>query len=321
MELSQLRIFQEVAHHGSMKKAADALFLSQSTISKSISALEADLGYLLFEREKNRILLTPAGRAFLPHVKQAMIELESARVKGQEAVDEASQIINVGSSMPWFMYKALSGFRANHPQITINCTNGSTPALCGSLMKKVICFAITYESINDANIHSLPVMSEDCYILSGKQLTDNDHGNVTLSALSAENFALSSPNSTWSNIEDSFFASAGFSPKVSFRGISPQNSTTNLLLETESLCIVPAHTAFNIRWTDQQHKLFYYRLSDSYTYLTIWLSTYTNYIKNRYEREFRDTMLASLEEIEAQLNDYALSNYELMERLSDHNHP
>ncbi|MEM7255272.1 MAG: LysR family transcriptional regulator [Pseudomonadota bacterium] len=61
--LKQLRAFCTAARHGSISKAADALFLSQPSISLQVQALERELGLALFQRNGPRIALTPDGKA------------------------------------------------------------------------------------------------------------------------------------------------------------------------------------------------------------------------------------------------------------------
>ncbi|MBR0352440.1 MAG: LysR family transcriptional regulator [Oscillospiraceae bacterium] len=72
MELEQLRIFIAVAEHGSYSAAAKDLFVSHSTTSRAVSALENELGVTLFDR-KNRILgLTQAGESLLRDARELL---------------------------------------------------------------------------------------------------------------------------------------------------------------------------------------------------------------------------------------------------------
>ena len=72
MELEQLRIFVAVAEHGSYSAAAKDLFVSHSTTSRAVSALENELGVTLFDR-KNRILgLTRAGQSLLRDARELL---------------------------------------------------------------------------------------------------------------------------------------------------------------------------------------------------------------------------------------------------------
>ena len=61
MELEQLRIFSAAADHGGFSQAARRLYISHSTVSRAVSALEAELGVRLIERDSHRFTLTSAG--------------------------------------------------------------------------------------------------------------------------------------------------------------------------------------------------------------------------------------------------------------------
>ncbi len=72
MELSQLRIFTAVAETGSFSKAARALYVSHSTTSRGVAALEEELGVKLLERENAVFGLTEAGEKLLPRAKEIL---------------------------------------------------------------------------------------------------------------------------------------------------------------------------------------------------------------------------------------------------------
>ncbi len=66
MELEQIRVFIAVAQTGSFSLAARRLFISHSTTSRTVSALEEELGVRLIQRENSRVMgLTPAGKIVL----------------------------------------------------------------------------------------------------------------------------------------------------------------------------------------------------------------------------------------------------------------
>lgn len=61
MDIRHLQYFLEVARHSSFTKAAEALYITQPTISKMVRNLEEEIGVELFERVGKRITLTDAG--------------------------------------------------------------------------------------------------------------------------------------------------------------------------------------------------------------------------------------------------------------------
>ena len=71
----KLTIFYHTAKHLNTTKAAEILRLSQPAISKSIKELEKGLGITLFDREKGRLMLTPAGK-YLLEQSEELIERE-----------------------------------------------------------------------------------------------------------------------------------------------------------------------------------------------------------------------------------------------------
>ena len=64
MTLSQLEYIMEIYHYGSMNKASQHLFVSQSAISTAIRELEEEMGITIFSRSNRGITLTEEGQEF-----------------------------------------------------------------------------------------------------------------------------------------------------------------------------------------------------------------------------------------------------------------
>ena len=79
MTLDQLRIFVEVAEHGHVTRAAEALGMSQSAASAAISSLEASCEIKLFDRVGRGIRLTDNGRIFLREARAVLDRASMAR--------------------------------------------------------------------------------------------------------------------------------------------------------------------------------------------------------------------------------------------------
>ena len=75
MELEQLRIFAAVAKYKSFSEAARRLYISHSTTSRAVSALEKELGVWLLERDNHVTALTRPGEVLLEDVEK-LLELE-----------------------------------------------------------------------------------------------------------------------------------------------------------------------------------------------------------------------------------------------------
>lgn len=88
--LRQMQYFVSVAEHGSFRRAANHLNVTQPTLTAQIAALEDVLSITLFERSRSGARLTPAGRELLPHARRTLEESRDfhdlANVLGGESI-------------------------------------------------------------------------------------------------------------------------------------------------------------------------------------------------------------------------------------------
>ncbi len=122
-------VFYMVAQYGSFSKAAEALFISQPAISKSIKALEQLLGVQLFTRMSKGVSLTPEGKLFYEHIHNAMTMLEQgenllAKLKNLEL---GQLSIGVSSTLgTHFLLPLLQNFIEQYPHIKLHLINDIT---------------------------------------------------------------------------------------------------------------------------------------------------------------------------------------------------
>lgn len=96
MRSQSLAYFLEIAECGSFTNAAKKLYVSQQGLSKSIKALERDLGCRLFHRTSTRLELTSAGRTLIPYARQCLQDIEELR----EAMLPFGRIASPGRKLP-----------------------------------------------------------------------------------------------------------------------------------------------------------------------------------------------------------------------------
>ena len=85
MELEQLRIFCTVAACRSFTRAAGQLFVSHSTTSRAVSALERELGVPLLVRDRHTVALTPAGQTLLTGAEDLLRQADALAAAVQTA--------------------------------------------------------------------------------------------------------------------------------------------------------------------------------------------------------------------------------------------
>ncbi|MDD0814545.1 LysR substrate-binding domain-containing protein [Curvibacter sp. HBC28] len=117
-----LRAFSSTARYGSISRAAEALMLTQSAVSKQIQELERWVDVPLFQRERRRLSLTPAGQRYEAQVRPLLAQLEAATLELITHRDGGGALKL--STLPTFGAKwlipRLPRFQQAHPQITLN---------------------------------------------------------------------------------------------------------------------------------------------------------------------------------------------------------
>jgi len=123
----QIKAFLVVADKKSFTKAASELFLSQPNISRSISALEKELGVALFDRTYKQIQLTEAGEIYYDLFKRFQLEFSAGTKKARILNYNRQGNIRLGYLAGWqistFMPDILKKFSEEYPglQISIEC--------------------------------------------------------------------------------------------------------------------------------------------------------------------------------------------------------
>ncbi|MEI4485921.1 LysR substrate-binding domain-containing protein [Frigidibacter sp. MR17.14] len=127
--LPELQAFVNAARSGSTTRAAAALGLTQSAISRALGSLEARLGVRLFHRMRQRLVLSDAGRAMLADAERILAELDAAALTvmsfgGQPEVIRLAVLPSFGES--WLVPR-LAAFRAQAPAVTFDLSATLAP--------------------------------------------------------------------------------------------------------------------------------------------------------------------------------------------------
>jgi LysR family transcriptional regulator, glycine cleavage system transcriptional activator len=118
--LNSLRAFEAVARHLSISKAAEELSVTPAAVSHQIKTLEDHLGVALFRRDKRNLLLSDAGQACLPGIREAFERLASAIGEIDSLGLGGILTVSVAPSFAakWLVPR-LDRFQAKHPEIDV----------------------------------------------------------------------------------------------------------------------------------------------------------------------------------------------------------
>jgi DNA-binding transcriptional LysR family regulator len=99
MDWDKLRIFHAAAQAGSFTRAGDSLHMSQSAVSRQISALEAELGTPLFHRHARGLILTEEGELLMRTARDIALKLENVRGQLVDSRGEATGTLRVTTTI------------------------------------------------------------------------------------------------------------------------------------------------------------------------------------------------------------------------------
>lgn len=123
LDWDKLRVFHAAAEAGSFTHAADALHLSQSAISRQVSALEQEVGVPLFHRHARGLVLTEQGEMLYRTAHDVMMKLETARLRLTEAKDRPTGMLRVSTTVglgSTWLTERIPEFMELYPDIQIH---------------------------------------------------------------------------------------------------------------------------------------------------------------------------------------------------------
>jgi LysR family glycine cleavage system transcriptional activator len=118
--LNALKAFEAAARHESFTRAAEELCVTQGAISHQVKALEDELGVRLFNRERQRLVITEAGRSYLVIVREAFdrIAAGTERLLKREKAGVLTVSTSPNFAAKWLVHR-LGRFAETHPEIDL----------------------------------------------------------------------------------------------------------------------------------------------------------------------------------------------------------
>lgn len=193
MNLKQLEVFIKVAETGSFSKGADAAFITQSTVSQHISALESEFGLKLLDRTGKGALPTEGGKILLERARKLVeyakeIPVALARFKG---IEEAELTI-AGSSIPgeYMIPAALPVLIGRFPGVTIVLLQGDSRDVLGKLLAEEIEFGVVGGRFEEESLHFTPLAQDELVLIAPAGHRWAQMSRITKEELLAEPFVL-----------------------------------------------------------------------------------------------------------------------------------
>ncbi|MGP0584589.1 cidABC operon transcriptional activator CidR [Paenibacillus timonensis] len=217
MDIRQMQVLIEVARQRSFTKAAEAMYITQPTISKTIKAMEEELGVVLFDRVGKKIELTDAGRIIVTQAQQIvtsfqnlMAELDDLRnlKKGHLRIGLPPM---VGAS---FFPKVIGEFHQRYPDITIQLFEDGAKKVEQDVAGGLLDVGVVVLPTVEAELSCFPFVEEKLNLVVHPSHPLAERESAELSELSQDGFVLFREDFTLHDRIIGECAKAGFQPHV-----------------------------------------------------------------------------------------------------------
>ncbi len=163
MELRHLRYFLAVASCQSFSRAAEALHVSQPSLSVQIAALEQELGTRLFDRLGRTVVLTQPGELFRQHAHRVLreVELATQAVLEMNGAQQGRLVVGVLSSVNSYLIPPLvSRFKQRWPNIHLQVHAQPSAEIVRALVANQLDIGIVLLPVDDGRITTVPLLDE-----------------------------------------------------------------------------------------------------------------------------------------------------------------
>lgn len=179
MEFRVLQYFLAVAREKSISGAAEALHLSQPTLSRQLKDLENELGTTLFQRGARQISLTDDGMIFLKRAQEICDLVAKAKTDINGSADNIAGEIHIGAGETHLfrgIARAIKNMNSKYPLVTFNIISGDGASVYEQLSKGLIDFGLVFGDVDTLKYDSIRLNNADTWGVLARK--DSEFGSL-----------------------------------------------------------------------------------------------------------------------------------------------
>ncbi len=191
MDIRQIQYFLSIVDTGSFSAAADEHYISQSSLSKVIIALEKELEVTLFDRSKRKVFLTEAGEAFLAHARKlnAAYKALVMELDGYKSTLDSFSIAAIPILTQYGITTSLAQFRELHPNIHFSLEEIDGLNILPALDEHRFDLAFTrHNNLNPDQHAILEICKDKLLVVVSRKNRHAGRSSISLKELSTDNF-------------------------------------------------------------------------------------------------------------------------------------
>ena len=213
-QLSQLQAFVEVARHGTISRAAEALFVSQPALTARLQGLERTLGSKLLARGRHGSRLTEAGLALLPHAERALVAVQRGREAVGEVASGSGGRLTIGAAPAVSTYvlpSMLHRFQAEHPGVHLSVRSGHSEDVLEMVLREEVELGLM-RPIQHAEVISSLLYEDELVLVVHHGHPFASSGPIRMERMATEHLILFDRTSSYHELTSAVFRQAGITP-------------------------------------------------------------------------------------------------------------
>ncbi|NJD58133.1 MAG: hypothetical protein C3F13_01610 [Anaerolineales bacterium] len=241
MEIRQIQYFLSIVDTGSFSAAADEHFISQSSLSKMIIALEKELAVTLFNRSKRRVSLTEAGEAFLRHARKLNADNNAMLVEldGYKSAVDTFSIAAIPILPQYGIATSIAQFSDANPYIRFSLEEIDGLNIIPALVERRYDLAFTRHNYLDNELfESLEICKDHLLVAVSKNNRYANRSTISIKELVNDNFIVFDRVTELHKLIMEECGKAGFEPTI-FYSSHRKVSVLSLVETNIGLALMP----------------------------------------------------------------------------------
>ncbi len=299
MTLNQLIYFDTVSRLENFRAAAENLYISQPSLSRSMSSLEEELGIQLFEKEGRGVKLTSAGRIFAEHTSRILEDYDIA-ISNMRELSSTGGRVDIGYVFPIANYYIPHMVRKflelpENKDVTFSFSQNITADIISDIKKGKLDIGFCAYAENEEDVEFTPIIKQEMVIITSRDHPLASEGDLPIMTLLEYPVIGYARDSGLGRFTRRHYKSMQIKPNIIFE-CSDENSIQALVREGFGIALVANVDILNEEFVTV------HSLSD------VNMSHYINiaWLKNHYQlpaaKRFIDFMLSQSELKSAQLH-------------------
>jgi LysR family hydrogen peroxide-inducible transcriptional activator len=193
MTLTELKYIIAVAQEKNFGRAAEKCFVSQPTLSIAIKKLEDELDLIIFERQKNEVLITAIGERLVEQAQVVWDEANKLKLIARENKQGLQDILKIGAIFtvgPYLFPSLLPKLAKAAPQMPLLIEENYTKQLTKKLLQGELDVIIVAKPYEQAGIETVPLFTEKMFVILPPNHAWRDHAKIDPKALESEQVLL-----------------------------------------------------------------------------------------------------------------------------------